>query len=250
VSVEVKRLSWRVERQDSQVSDLRAVARQDDSRIAMLRDQLGRSQAELESMSSRFTEVAAKIPDDIGFLGDRLSAIFKAASSEAEEIRAEACRFADTVRVNAEEDAAGILAEAQLDYQLAAKLRDDVEMHSEQARADIARLQDRSALEAAEILAEAKSQAEELLVAVHRQVDAQVAAARTKLDDLNQVRAKVVAQLKHFYDTFNTLERPWGEVDSERTMSLAPAPPDANSAHGAHSVHGVDATHDSLGDVG
>jgi hypothetical protein len=248
VSFEVKRMSWHTERQE--VSEQRAVVLSGGSRIAMLRDQLGRSQAELESMSARFTEVAATIPDDVGFLGDRLSAIFNAASMEAEEIRSEARKFAETVRANANEDAAGILAEAQLDYQLAAKLRDDMEAQTGQARADIARLREQSSQDAAETEAEAKSQAEEILVAVQRQVDTQVTAASTKLDELLQVRAKVVAQLKNFYDSFTTLEHPWAEVDSVRGGSLTPIEPELRSQHGSHSVYDADVAHGSLGDVG
>jgi F0F1-type ATP synthase membrane subunit b/b' len=245
----VKRLSWHLDKQDSQVSNLRAVARQGDSRIDTLRDQLGRSQSELESVSARFTEVAAAIPDDIGFLGDRLSAILNAASLEAEEIKGEARRFAEIVRANAEEGAAGILAEAQREYQLASTLREDVEAESEQARADIARLREQAAADAAEILAEAKDHAEAALVHVQHQVDAQVAAAKTKLDELNGVRAKVIAQLKDFYDTFNTLDRPWGEVDGAGAISLPPTSSD-RSTHGAHSVRDADGAHQPLGDVG
>lgn len=216
----------------------------------MLRDQLVRSQAELESTSARFSEVAAAIPDDIGFLGNRLSAIFHAASSEAEEIRDEAHRSAETVRANAKQEAAAILAEAQLDYQLATKLREDVEAQNVQARADIARVREQANLDAAETLADARSHAEEMLVTVQGQVDAQVAAARIKLDELNEVRAKVVAELKNFYDTFNALERPWGEADSVRAISSAPPVTGSQSAHGTHSARNVASAHPSLGDVG
>jgi F0F1-type ATP synthase membrane subunit b/b' len=243
-------LSWSLERHDSQANDLRALARQGDLRLDTLRDQLGRSQNELDSMSARFTEVAAAIPDDIGFLGDRLSAILNAAGLEAEEIRGEARRFAETVRASAEEGAAGILAEAQVEYQSVTKLRDDVRAESEQARADIARLREQAALDASEILAEAKAQAEETLVRIQRQVDTQVAAARTKLDELNEVRAKVLAQLKDFYETFNTLDRPWGEVDPVRNIALAPNSFDLRPAYGAHSARDVDVAHRPLGDVG
>ncbi|MBO0676046.1 M protein [Mycolicibacterium sp. S2-37] len=257
LSFEVKRLSWRVERQDGQAGDLRTIPRQGDSRIGMLRDQLGRSQAELESMSARFTEVAAAIPDDIGFLGERLSTILNAASAEAEEIRAEAHRFAEIIRANAEEDAAAILAEAQLEYQLAVKLRDDVEAQSEKVRADIAQVREQAAIDAAETLTEArsqadevKSQAEDMLVGVQRQVDAQVAAARTKLDELNQVRARVVSQLERFYETFKALDRPGNEMDPVRAISLASTTPDLQAPQGVHSVREVDSAHQSLGDVG
>ncbi|MEE3066457.1 MAG: M protein [Actinomycetota bacterium] len=243
----MKRLSWHLEKEDSQLSDLRALARQGDSRIDTLRDQLGRSHAELESVSARFTEVAAAIPDDIGFLGDRLAAILNAASLEAEEIKGEARRFAETVRVNAEEGAAEILADAQRQYQSATTMRDEVEAECEQARADIALLREQAAADAAEILVEAKDQAEAALIRVQRQVDAQVAAAKAKLDELNGVRAKVIAQLKDFYDTFNTLDRPWGEDDPVRTISPSS---DRRSAYGAHSARDVDGAHELLGDVG
>ncbi|WP_163695109.1 V-type ATP synthase subunit E family protein [Mycolicibacterium sarraceniae] len=241
-----------MERPDGQVGELRAVARAGESRMAILHDQLGRSQAELEAMSARFTEVASAIPDDIGFLGDRLSAILNAASVEADEIRGEARRMAELIRTDAEENAAGILAEAQLDYQRATKLREDVETQGEQALSEIAQLREQAARDAAETVAQARAKAEETLIAVQRQVDAQLSAASTKLDELNHVRAKVVAQLQHFYDTFTTLEQPWGEADSARTASLAPAPTtlDVWIHDGAHSSVEMDSAHHSLGDVG
>ena len=216
----------------------------------MLREELGRSEAELESMSSRFTELAAAIPDDIGFLGDRLSAILNAANSEADEIRAEALRLAEAVQVKAQESAAGILAEARLEYQLATKLRDDMEAQSEQAQADISQLRGQAVLDAAEILAEAKNEAQEVLGRVQRQVDAQVAVAKARLDELNQVRAQVVAQLKDFYETCTRLDRPWGESDPVRTISLAPNSPNSRSSYGAHSARDADVVHRKFGDVG
>ncbi|WP_445168350.1 M protein [Mycolicibacterium sp. Dal123E01] len=251
-SFELKRRSWQLDRHDSQVSELRAVAQPGESRMAILHDQLGRSQAELEAMSARFSEVASAIPDDIGYLGDRLSAILNAASTEADEIRVEARRLADTIRKNAEENAAGVLAEAQQDYQLANQMREDVEAQRAQALNEIARLREQAARDAAETVAEARQKAEETLIAVQRQVNAQVSAASTKLDELNHVRAKVVAQLKNFYDTFTRFEQPWGEPEPARAVYLTSASVEADESthHGAHSALDVDSAHHSLGDVG
>src|ERR1700733_3529037 len=173
VSFEVERLSQLVESQDQQLSDLRALARRGDSRIAELGEQLRRSQGELESMSSRFYQAAAEIPADVEQLGDRLCGVLNAALVEAEEIRAEAHQFAETTGVQAEERAAAIIAEAQLEYESAAKLWADLLAKSEQARADIAQMREQATLEGAQILAEAESLAREVLARVQRDVDAQ-----------------------------------------------------------------------------
>jgi hypothetical protein len=250
VSFEVERLSQLVESQDQQLSDLRALARRGDSRIAELGEQLRRSQGELESKSLRFYQAAAEIPADVEQLGGRLCGVLNAALVEAEEIRAEADQFAETTRVQAEERAAAIIAEAQQEYESAAKLWADLLAKSEQARADIARMREQATLEGAQILAEAESLAGEVLARVQRDVDAQITAAQTKLDELNQVRAKTIAQLKYFYDRFTALEYPVREIDAVRTISLAPAPSRTYSTYGAHAAHDVGMTHESLGDVG
>jgi hypothetical protein len=250
VSFEVERLSQLVESQDQQLSDLRALARRGDSRIAELGEQLRRSQGELESMSSRFYQAAAEIPADVEQLGDRLCGVLNAALVEAEEIRAEAHQFAETTGVQAEERAAAIIAEAQLEYESAAKLWADLLAKSEQARADIAQMREQATLEGAQILAEAESLARDVLARVQRDVDAQIKAAQTKLDELNQVRAKTIAQLKYFYDRFTALEYPVREIDEVRTISLAPAPSRTYATYGAHAAHDVGMTHEPLGDVG
>jgi hypothetical protein len=227
LSLEVERLSWRIERQNEHLTDLGAMVHRSDPRV-VLREQLSRSEAELVSTSARFNEVAATIPDDIGHLADRLSAILNAAAVEAKEIRAEAHRFAETVRVEAEEHAARTGAEA---------------------RADIARLREQAIFDATKILAEAETQAEEMLASVQRDIDAQVVAARVNLDELGQVRAKIVAQLEGFYHKFNAMECSGREVDPVRTISLAPFPSDLRSAYGAHSAHNVEVSRGPLGDV-
>jgi chromosome segregation ATPase len=256
VSYEVEQLSARIERQDQQLSDLLALARRGDSRIVTLREQLSRSRAEMESMSARFTELAGTIPADVGKLEDRLAAVLNAATAEAEEIRADALRFGETVRTEAEERAARIVAEAQLEYQQATELRSDMEAQSKQIRDDIARLREQAALNAAQILAEAESHAEEMLAQVQRDIDAQCATAEAKLDELNLVRAKIVAQLQDFYAKFNALDRPAERVDRITVISVASALSDLPSSHDLRSSYGAHAARDteiaprSLGDVG
>lgn len=247
LSIGLERLSWHAEGQGELLPDLLASTGRSDSRITALRDQLNRSHAELESTSARFTELAGTIPVDIRNLGDRLSGILNAAMGEAEEIRAEAQRFATTVRAEAEDRAARIVAEAQLEHQQAAELRADMEARSKQLRADILRLREQASVSAAQRLADAENQAEEMLAQVQRDVDAQCAAAQAKLEDLVGAREKIVAQLKHFYDKFNALE---GAVEDRiSSISLASSlasPPFDVAATGRP----VEVTREPLDDVG
>ncbi|ORX01257.1 hypothetical protein AWC29_24455 [Mycobacterium triplex] len=250
VSIGLEQLSWHAEGQ----GDLLAPAGQRDSRITTLRDQLSRSHAVLESTSARFTELAGTIPVDIRNLGDRLSGILNAAMVEAEEIRAEAQRFATTVRAEAEDRAARIVAEAQLEHQQAAELRADMETRSKQLRDDISRLREQASVSAAQRLAEAENRAEEMLAQVQRDVDAQCAAAQAKLEELVEVREKIVAQLKHFYDKFNALEGAVEPADRIPSISLASSlaspPLDVAAAGRAYSAHPVEVTREPLDDVG
>ncbi|SOJ53308.1 hypothetical protein MSIMFB_00808 [Mycobacterium simulans] len=246
----MERLSQLVGSQDQPLNDLRALARRGEARIAELSEQLSRSQAELESMSLRFSQAAAEIPADVDHLGDRLCGVLNAAMAEAEEIRAEAHQFAEATRVEAEERAARIIAEAKLEYQAAAKLWTDLLAQSKQVRTDITRLREQATLEGSKILAEAEALAGDVLSRVQRDVDAQIAVAQTKLDELNQVRAKTITQLKFFYDKFTALESPVREVDPVRTIFLTPVHSDTSSAHGAHSACDAGITHELLDGVG
>jgi chromosome segregation ATPase len=250
LSFGLEQFSWTVDGQEEQFSDLLALAGRGDSRIVTLREQLGRSQAELESVSARFTELAGMIPADIGNLEDRLSKILNAATVEAEEIRAEAHRFAETVRAEAEERAARIVVEAQIEHQQAAELRAEMEARSKHLRADIARLREQASRNAAQLLAEADNRAEEMLAQVQRDIDAQCAAAQTKLEELDQVREKIITQLKHFYDKFNALERPLEPVNRIRSIALAVPPSDSASTTDAQPADDVDVTREPLGGVG
>jgi DNA repair exonuclease SbcCD ATPase subunit len=250
LSLGLEQFSWTVDGKEEQFSDLLALAGRGDSRVDTLRDQLGRSQAELESVSARFTELAGMIPADIGNLEDRLSGILNAATVEAEEIRAEAHRFAETVQAEAEERAARIVAEAQIEHQQAAELRAEMEARSKQLRADIARLREQASHNAAQLLAEADNRAEEMLAQVQCDVDAQRVAAQAKLEELDQVREKIIAQLKHFYDKFNALERPMEPVNRIRSISLAVPPPDSAATRDAQQADDVDVNQAPLGGVG
>ncbi len=179
---------------------------QEDKRILELNEQLSRSRADLESTSARFKRLADQIPADVTGLSDRLSNILVAAAQEAEDIHAEALRFAETVRAEAEGDAARIITEAKLEYQSAIELRVALEAATRQTEADIAHLRKKAALNAAEILAEAKKEAEDTLARVQRDVDAQISRAQARLDELSQVRANIVAQVNGFYERFNRLD--------------------------------------------
>lgn len=220
LSVEVERLTNHIETQNPELRDLRALARRSESRIVALGEQVGRSQANLESTSARFNELAGEIPADVANLSGQLSRILHAAIAEADEIRAEADRFGETVRVEAEERATRITAQAQLEYEAAAALRAELEAQSKQMRADIARLREEAALNAAEIVRDAENTAEEILARVHSDVEAQLAVSQAKLDELSQVRANIAAQLTVFYEKFNDLDRAADPVGQARTVFL------------------------------
>ncbi|MBY0442873.1 MAG: M protein [Mycobacteriaceae bacterium] len=247
-SFEVERLSCHIDAQDQQLKDLRSLVRREDSRIATLSEQLHRSQADLELTASRFNALAGEIPADIADLSDQLSAILNAATAEAEEIRAEARQFAESIRIEAEERAAVVLTEAELEHRSAAELRASVEAQSKQIRVDIAELRQQATLNAAEIVRDAENQVEEMLTRAHRDVNAQLAAAQAKLDELSSVRANIVAQLKDFYEQFTALDR---SVETDRRVSSICVVPSV-SAHkrSAHSAHDVVMMHETLGDVG
>ncbi|MFV0496398.1 hypothetical protein [Mycobacterium sp.] len=201
-------------------------------------------------MSARFVEMAGSIPADIGDMEHRLSGILNAATVEAEEIRAEAHRYAETVRGDAEERAVELLDEAKIERQQAVNLRVEMENRSKQSRSDINRQLEQASRDAAARVASATSQAEEILAQVKRDTEAQCAAARENLNDLVQVRDRINAQLKHFYDKFYSLEQqldPPGQIGS---VSVLAPPSDSDSPDGAHSDEDDDVTHGELGGVG
>lgn len=242
----MERLSSHLDTHGDQLIDLRALARRSESRIVALSDQLSRSQADLESTSARFSELAREIPADVAGLSGQLSRILNAATAEADSIRAEACRFAETVRVEAEDRAARILKEAQLERDSATALRSDLEAHSKQMRADFDRLREQAALNAADIVREAKDTAEAMLGRVHRDIEAQLSVAQTKLDELIGVRANIAAQLRDFYDKFNQLDGPLGSIDRIPAVVVVSDSSEFRPSHDADAPIEVELTHETF----
>jgi chromosome segregation ATPase len=233
-NLELDSVTRHVATHDEQLRDLRASARRSESRIAALREQLSRSQDDLESTSARYTELAGEIPADVAGLGDQLSRILSAATAEADEIRAEARRFAEAVGVEAEDRAARTLAEAQLEHEAATALRADLETQSKQVRSDIGRLREQAASNAEDIVREAKDTAEEMLARVQRDIDTRLTVAQVKLDELVGVRAKITTQLRNFYDKFNQMEESVAPIAGVRVLRLASD--SSASRYGAHAA--------------
>jgi cell division septum initiation protein DivIVA len=250
LNFEVERLTCHVETRDEEFGDLHALARRSESRIVALSEQLSRSRAELESTSTRFSELAQEIPTDVAGLSGQLSRILNAASVEAEEIRAEAHRYADAIRVESEERAAKLVSEAQLEYDSARAVRADLEAQGQHIRADVARLRERAAINAADIVREAKATAEEILARVHHDVDVQRALAQTQLDELIQVRANIAAQLRDFYNKFQQLDGPVVRIDRLEGVCADSDPAELSAAGGAHAAPDMDFTHEALRSIG
>ncbi|CDO87616.1 V-type ATP synthase subunit E family protein [Mycobacterium triplex] len=228
--------SFHVEMHDEQFDELHASAQRRRSHIGALSQQLCSSQAELESTSARFTELAGEIPADIAGLSDRLSRILNAAAADAEETRAEARQFAATVQIEAEERAARIISEAQLEYDSATSLRADLETQSKQMRVDIARLREQAALNAADIVREAEEAAEEMLTSVQRDIDGQLMQAQAKLDELIGVRAQIATQLRDFYEKFNQLDGSMAPIQHVQVTRLASSSSNTRPSYGTHAA--------------
>lgn len=242
--------TYHAESHDEQFGDLRASAQRSQSHIVALSQQLSRSQADLESTSARFTELAGEIPADVAGLSDRLSRILTAATAEAEETRAEARQFAAAVQAEAEERAARLINEAQHEYEAATALRVDLETQSKQMRVDIARLREQAALNAADIVREAKDAAEEMLAGVQHDIDGQLTQAQDKLDELVEVRAQIAAQLRDFYEKFNQLDGAMTPINRATVARLASSFSDPRPSHGAHAAaefHLTDGTIHKIG---
>jgi chromosome segregation ATPase len=237
-------LTRQADAHDEQFGDLRASAHRSESRIVALSQQLSSSRADLESTSARFNELAGEIPADIAGLSDQLSRILNAATAEAEGVRAEARQYADTVQIEAEQHATRLITEAQAEYDSANSLRTDLETQGRQMRADIARLREEAALNAADVLREAKDTAEQMLAGAQRDIDAQLTLAQAKLDDLISVRAKIATQLRHFYEKFAELD---GTATHRGLVAhWASDSADSRRTHGAHAVAEVDSTHGTV----
>lgn len=166
------------------------------SRIVALTNQLSKSQSNLESASARFNELASAIPGDIVDLSDRLSGILNGAMAEAEDIRAEAQRFANDVRGAAENEAAAILEDARAQRREVAELRAELETQHKQLRMHAAKLRQQAVLSAAEIMREAESQASEILTEMNQAINSHVADAQLRLTELMDARAKIVDQIQ------------------------------------------------------
>lgn len=197
-SYEVERVSLQIDAHYAKgtVSDIEARMPRDGSRIIALTNQLSESQANLESASARFNELASAIPGDIVDLSERLSGILNGAVAEADDIRAEAQRFADGLRRAAEDEAAAILDDAEAQRREAAELRAELETQHKQLRAQAAHLRRQAVMSAAEIMREAESHASAILTEMNQAINAHVVEAQRRLTELMDVRAKIVDQIE------------------------------------------------------
>jgi len=202
---EMERLSYRLDSQEHLLNELRT--RRRDSRLLAMREQLNRSQTDLASTSARYAQLAGAIPRDVSDLSGQLSVILKSAMAEADQIKAEAHAFAESVRGDAERNALELIREAQLEFEAAAELRSGLDAQTREIRAEITHLQEQAAINASEIIREAQNEAEEILAGVHRDVDGQLELARAKLDELTQMRTNIAAQVREFYEGFQVLSR-------------------------------------------
>ena len=172
--------------------EIRSLIPRPGSRIAALTDQLHRSQANLESTSARFNQVASAIPGDIANLSDRLSGILTGAMAEAEDIRAEARRFAHELQGSAEKQAAAILDDARSERRLVAELRSELEAQRRQVQIHTARLREQAMLSAVEMMREAESQAVEILTQMNSHINTHVAEAQARLNELMEARLRIM----------------------------------------------------------
>ena len=245
---EVERLSYRLDSQEHLLNELRT--RRRDSHLLAMREQLNKSQTDLASTSARYAQLAGEIPRDVSDLSGQLSVILKSAMAEADQIKAEAHAFAESVRGDAERNALELIREAQLEFEAAAELRSGLDAQTREIRAEITQLQEQAAINAREIIREAQNEAEEILAGVHRDVDGQLELARAKLDELTQMRTNIAAQVQEFYERFQVLSRsvePEGLEDGPW-----PAPAVLNPrlpADGAHVPVDVTVSHSQVGTV-
>ncbi|WP_067973430.1 M protein [Mycolicibacter icosiumassiliensis] len=219
--LELERLSLQIDSHYAQgtVSDIEAHMPRDGSRIVALTNQLSESQANLESASAKFNELASAIPGDIVDLSDRLSGILNGAVAEADGIRAEAQQFADELRAAAENEAAAILADAEAQRREAAELRAELETQHKHLRAQASHLRRQAVLSAAEIMKEAESHASAILTEMNQAITSHVADAQRRLAELIDARAKIVGQI----------ERSTGQVNRASQVNAG--------THGNASVH-------------
>ncbi len=199
-SFEVERLYYAV----SPTDDIGSLVPRAGSRIAALTDQLNKSQANLESTSARFNELASAIPDDIANLSDRLSGILTGAMAEADDIRAEARLFAQEIQGSAEKQAAAILDEAKAERQSVAELRSELETRQKQIQIHAARLREQAILSAVEIMRDAESQAVEILAQMNNNINSHVAEAQGLLNELLEARSRIIDRVTRSLPHRNT----------------------------------------------
>lgn len=197
-SYELERVSLQIDAHYAKgtVSDIEARMPRDGSRIVALTNQLSASQATLQSTSAQFNALASAIPGDIVDLSERLSGILNGAVAEADDIRAEAQRFADELRGAAEDEAAAILDDAEAQRREAAELRAELETQHQQLRSQAAHLRRQAVMSAAEIMREAESHASVILTEMNQAINAHVADAQRRLTELIDARAKIVDQIE------------------------------------------------------
>lgn len=195
---EVERLSPPVDAHYTAGStgDIRSLVPRAGSRIAALTDQLNKSQANLESTSAQFSELASAIPGDITNLSDRLSGILTGAMAEANDIRVEARRFAREIQSSAEKQAAAILEEAKAERQSVAELRAELETQQKETQIHAARLREQAIWSAVEIMKDAESQAVEILTQMNNSINTHVAHAQTRLNELMEARSRIIDRVQ------------------------------------------------------
>ncbi|MGV0625869.1 hypothetical protein [Mycolicibacter minnesotensis] len=219
ISADMERLNYRhAEAQDNELSEVQALARRSETRIAALGDQIDKSRYELASTSAEYTDLARAIPSDIAHLSDRLTSILSSAAGEA-----------DRIRNSAHDRAAEIIADAQKEHDLVTAMRACLEEQTTQLNADLAQLRQQAGQDAADIVRDAETAAEHLLAQVRLDIEAQQAAAQAKLQELSAVRAMITEQLRDFYAKFTELEQSAEPIDPVRTVTVT-----------SHRVHSSD----------
>ncbi|MGB3476380.1 MAG: hypothetical protein WBA69_16525 [Mycobacterium sp.] len=219
ISADMERLNYRhTEAHDKELSELHTLIRRSETRIAALGDQVDKSRYELATTSAQYTELARAIPGDIANLSDQLTSILSSATAEA-----------DRIRTNAHDHAAEIIADAQKEHDAVVGLRANLEEQTSQLHAGLALLRQQARQDAADIVRDAESAAEELLAQVRLDIEAQQAAAQAKLQELLAVRAMITEQLRDFYAKVNELEQAADPIDQARTVTVT-----------SHRVHNSD----------
>ncbi|HET9876611.1 MAG TPA: M protein [Mycobacterium sp.] len=198
-SFEVERLSHQFDAHYAagSTNDIRSLVPRAGSRIAALTDQLNKSQANLESTSARFSELASAIPGDIANLSDRLSGILTGAMAEADDIRAEARRFAQDIQSSAEKQAAAILSEAKAERQSVTELRSELETQQKEIEVYAARLREQAIWSAVEIMKDAETQAVEILTQMNSSINTHITEAQARLNELMEARSRISDRVRN-----------------------------------------------------